>query len=840
MKQTISLLLLLLFLFTWNTTAWPEEAPGQGEESFIGKILNPLPDYNPFVKSVPSPRFFPDEVNKRVHEALIDSLTDQDGAMEEHVRFFKEKDAELLEERNTVTGLTDHVLDLEYNTIRDSQDYLTAQKKALDSASTEQQKNLIRSRIRNDEATQAAELLRKSRTNMWGAFFNRLLSSVDLVTVASGSYVGAAVDSVVAQLLNVGSVNMSIEERRALTLYLEYLKRHPKDSNRKEILKIIEALETKKKRVLVHRHIEKAEEALGEGELTRAELNYEMAALIDPESSEAIEGIENLRERIRSEGEERREALSPLEKVAYTDSNPSGDRELPDLLYALALGDPGEIEAQAKAIGEKHQGKPLEGSAKDAIAVSLEINGHHQEAKGILENLAGSSTSARQRKRAKALLENPEYNLFGSLEKARTQYRLQTVKFVLLGEDFLQKNLALSASPLITHGLAGASSWGIANMLIVGTNLIQVMSSNPISSQSIIDKGVAYIRSHPESENAADVYRVLAKAYEEAGAYDKAIAYYQSSGTSSEKEIADLKDKAAETLLRAAEKSKSNSKKERYLRAILENYPETSASKEATRKLAHQIKNRNRGIRISKEFLMENPELYGPNGLGLKASLFDGKTSNMELADKGINLLSKRKILFHFESQWGIQSRPYPADKKIFDRFKIALREKHYEIAMGDIHTRTKGSPGGIGNLPPQILGEARDKKTATSDKTNLSFVRKATGTPSTFPKVLDHELLSENEKNPNSKFKLPKIQGSISASKFSLSGSLPSALWGDRVMLGTDEKSPFAGLQLPIPLLQDFIPIDFLLQGRTGRPSISPRIHRFNKKEGEDDYLYR
>jgi tetratricopeptide (TPR) repeat protein len=818
-KQGISLSLLLFFLFTWSTTAWSEEAPGQGEESIIGKILNPLPDYDPFVKSVPSPRFFPDKVNKQVHEALIDSLTDQDGAMEEHGRFFKEKDAELLEERGTVTGLTDHVSDLQYNTIRDSQDYLTAQKKALDSASTEKQKNLIRSRIRNDEATQAAELLRKSRTNMWGAFFNRLLGSVNLVSVASGSYVGAAVDSVVTQLLDVGSVDMSIEERKALTLYLEYLKRHPNDPNRKEILKIIEALETKKKRFLVHKHIEKAEEALSEGELTRAELNYEMAALIDPESSEAIEGIENLRERIRLEGEERREALSPLEEVAYTDSSPSGDRELPDLLYALALGDPVEIEAQAKAIGEKHQGKPLEGSAKDALAVSLEIKGHHKDAKGILENLAGSSTSARQRKRAKALLENPEYNLFGSLEKARTQYRLKTVKFVLLGEDFLQKNLALSASPLITHGLAGASSWGIANLLIVGTNLLQVMSSNPISSQSIIDKGVAYIRSHPESENASDVYRVLAKAYEEAGAYDKAIAYYQSSGTASEKEIADLKDKAAETLLRAAEKSKDN---------------------RATKKLAHQIKNRNRGIRISKEFLMENPELYGPNGLGLKASLFDGKTSNMELADKGINLLSKRKILFHFESQWGIQSRPYPAKKEIFDRFKLALREKHYEIAMGDIHTRTKGSPGGIRNLPPQILGEARDKKPPTSEKTNLSFVRKATGSPSTFPKVLDYELLSENEKNPESKFKLPKIQGSVSASKFSLSGSLPSALWGDRVMLGTDEKSPFAGLQLPIPLLQDFIPVDFLIQGRPGQPSLNPRIHRFNKKEGKDDYLYR
>ena len=237
---------------------------------------------------------------------------------------------------------------------------------------------------------------------------------------------------------------------------------------------------------------------------------------------------------------------------------------------------------------------------------------------------------------------------------------------------------------------------------------------------------------------------------------------------------------------------------------------------------------------------MENPDLYGPNGLGLKASLFDGKTSNMELADKGLNLLNRNKILFHFESQWGNQSRPYPVDKEIIDQFKLALREKHYEIAKGDIHTRPKGSAGGIVNLPPQFRGEVRDNKSPTSEKTNLTLIRKATGSPVNFPKVLDYELLSENEKNPESKFKLPQIQGSISASQFSISGSLPSAFWGDRIMLGTDEKSAFAGLQLPIPLLQDFIPIDFLLQGRTGRPSISPRIHRFHRKENNDDYLYR
>jgi hypothetical protein len=86
---------------------------------------------------------------------------------------------------------------------------------------------------------------------------------------------------------------------------------------------------------------------------------------------------------------------------------------------------------------------------------------------------------------------------------------------------------------------------------------------------------------------------------------------------------------------------------------------------------------------------------------------------------------------------------------------------------------------------------------------------------------------------------KLPPIQGSVSGSGFSLTGTLPAGVWGDRVALGTDERSPYASFQLPVPLLQGFIPVDFLFQGRPGRLSIFPQIHT-SKEHGEDKELYR
>ena len=488
---------------------------------------------------------------------------------------------------------------------------------------------------------------------------------------------------------------------------------------------------------------------------------------------------------------------------------------------------------------EKNPHGPLAEPARDASAVALEIKGKHEEAKKVLEQIVRSSNDPREKKRAEILLGSQEYNLLASFNDARNQHRLQTIRYVLLGEDFLKKNLLYGAAPLIASGPAGATSIAAANAIMIGTNLFQVLTSNPISYQGVIDKGVEYIRNHPQSDNAADVYAVLANAYEDVGIYDKAIAYHEMSGKTTEKKLAELKEKAAKALLRAADKSGDRTARESLLKTILDEYPESAAAKEATHKLSALMKIENQGLQMSKKFLMENPELFGPQGLRLKPALFDGNLSNMELANQGINLLNEREILLHFQTPWGVQSQSYPIDKETSGRFQVALRNKNYEVALGNVDARTKGSPGGIKNLPlPLVRGEL-ERKGPESENTTLSLVREATGPASAFPKVLDHQLLSESEKEGAMKWELPPIQGSVSASRFDLSGSLPAGLWGDRLSVGTDQKSPFAGIQLPIPVLQNFIPVDFLLQGRPGRFSIFPKIH-MQKDKDDDQELYR
>ncbi len=838
MKWSIQLLYLALS-FMIVMTGWAQEDPGSSDR-FMERILDPVPEFNPFDQRVRyQPKYFPDETDKRIRQAIIDSLTEPESSLQDHVHFFTEKDNQLMEERKTVTGLTEHVIDLHNNTITDREAYLRAQKKALDAATSEEQKKLIRSRIRNDELAQACEMLRRSKTNKWAFFVNQFLKSVDIVNILSGSYATAAADATISQLAALRSNKMPYEERKALDLYLKYLKRYPNDPHRQKVEKIVADLQNKKQKDLTHQHIKEAEDAMDRGEVTRAELHYEMAILIDPESKKARKDYHKLRERIKEESEETQESLSSPKKQIKTNGVQIHDAQLIQLMYALALRNPKSVEVYAKAIERRYPGSSIGESAREARVVALEIQGKHDAARKMLRKIARSSKSPEQRKRAKVLLESPEYNKLTLLHKAQNRHQLDTVRYILLGDNFLEKNLLMSARPFIYQGVGGVSTMGFANLMFMSSNLFHVLTADPISNQPIIDKGVDYIRSHPNSENANDVYRILAKAYEDVGAYHKSIAYYRMSGSASEEKISKLKETAAKVLLRRAEQSQSNYNKEMYLRWVLDMYPETPASKKAIGKLAKLVKLENRGTRISKKFLMEYPELYNLEGLGLKSILFDGNPNNIELADRGVNLLNRSEIILHFETPWGSQSKAYLVKTETIERFQRALRKRHYDIAMEDVHIRPKGSPGGITQLPSEFLTEKRAPKAKELDDTNLTLVKRVGGDePPTFQKVLDYKLVTEHEKNGGSKFKLPSLQGSVSTGGFNLSGNLPESIGGDKISLGTDGTTPIGGLQLPIPLLQDFIPVDFLLQGSTGRPSLIPQIHRYRTKG--DRTLYR
>jgi len=824
--------LLSAFLIFLTLASAAQEIP-------LDKILNPVADYDPFeAPGTTAPKFFPDDVDRRARELLIDALTNRNAAVADHVKFLKSEDVRLQKQRGVSTGLTEHAQDLLNNTLQDRERYIAAQKEAIRNASSAERKKYLEAIVNNDDAIQSERLMRQSSTNFWGGMFNRMLSSVDLVGVASGNYVGAAAETTIAQLYSLMDRDMSVEERRALARDLDHLKRFPDDPRNTVIRKQVDALEKRKKTALTRKQMEKAKAALDKGDPEQALFYVEMASLIDPQSRQFEETRRQATKALSDLGEARNKTLAARPEAA---ASAAQQADVKRLLEALSLRDSNHLQRVAIDTEKKYQGKPLADAARDAEAVALEMKGWREAAKKAVEQMARSSSNSETKKRAAMLLQSPEYNLLTPFQDARTDRQLQSVKYVLLGEDFLRKNLLFAAGAMAAGGPAAAASLGMVNAMMVTNNFYQVMTSNPVSAQPVIDAGVAYVRNHPNSENAKEVYKVLAEAYEERGMFAKAIDYHELAASPKEK-IAALKDKSAKAFLNAANNAKERGAREYYLTRAVDQNPDSATAAEAVKKLAELVRDENQGMRMSKQFLLENRELFGPRGLGLKPSLFDGDPRNMEIADRGVNLLGDNELLVYYQTPWGVRSQSYAIPKPVADRFFIAVREKNLQVAMADVNQRARDSVGGIKNLPAAIVNADRERRAATVEQredSTFTLIREAGGPAGSYRRVLDVDLITENERDPGSKYKVPPIQGSISPSRFSMTGTLPTGLWGSQLAVGGDSRSPFGGVQLPIPLLEGFIPVDFMIQGRPGGVSLYPRIHTGAVSDADPE-LYR
>ena len=307
------------------------------------------------------------------------------------------------------------------------------------------------------------------------------------------------------------------------------------------------------RRIWIHQHLTRAGQALDEGKIEEAEFHTNLAAVADPSAAEVEERSREIAAARAAREENRRRPLSVTETDSLAGADPGQSREVRSLLYALVKGDAAATAEQAGDLERRYAGEPLGALAQDARAVALELSGKHEQAKRTLEELARSAPTPRQRKRARILLDSPEYNLLGALDRARTRHRLEQARFVLLGRNFLEKNVLIGAAPVITHGVAGATTLGTANVLIVSSNILEMLSGNPVSNQTVMDTAARYVRFHTGSEESGDAYQVLGKAYESKGHLHKALHYYRLSGQLSPEQTRELEEKAGRTLMKAAE-----------------------------------------------------------------------------------------------------------------------------------------------------------------------------------------------------------------------------------------------------------------------------------------------
>ena len=155
-------------------------------------------------------------------------------------------------------------------------------------------------------------------------------------------------------------------------------------------------------------------------------------------------------------------------------------------------------------------------------------------------------------------------------------------------------------------------------------------------------------------------------------------------------EIAALREQAAEQYLFAATREPNVALRLGMYRELGNIYPGATAARvagELARTESEELTAQRIGL--SRGFLLENPDLAGPRGLGLQPELLDGHSENSELHPEGITLVGSRYVRVAYLAPGGDDEEPpvhviEPLGREHLARVVSLLEERSYRNMLLD------------------------------------------------------------------------------------------------------------------------------------------------------------
>ena len=475
---------------------------------------------------------------------------------------------------------------------------------------------------------------------------------------------------------------LPLRRRQALALWKEFLARHPEAPERELLEPRIAAYDHDLARTRRNRALATAERALDYGRLRLALVYADRAARHLPEDDEAVELREEASRRLIALRESQARSLDAAE-ADPTQHAPIASRELAlDLL--LPAGDPGESVARLERLEAEG---PL---ADEARFIAAFLRGEAGDAPGMweaLEALAEEDGSNMQR-HAQALASNPQLNTWRAFRQARSHDRMQRAKWLLFGPFY--------RGPM-DRGLPGPLEWIVDAPALVeqmggaAMRLINLPWAESLPSASVAATAARnHLARDPHSERGEEA-RDWLEAFERKRTNWVAVLRLEEARSELDlEELAELRELAAEQYLLAATRESNVALRLGMYKELSRIYPGSHAARVAgdlARTEAEEATAQR--IRLTRGFLVENPEVAGPRGLGIRPELLDGNSANAELHPTGIMLLGSRFVRVGYLAPSGDDEDPPREVTEAIDPQHLArvvslLEERSYENMLVD------------------------------------------------------------------------------------------------------------------------------------------------------------
>lgn len=496
----------------------------------------------------------------------------------------------------------------------------------------------IQQELEDDPLRLADRRLADARRARFARRFNAIAEPVgrSLLSTALAPYrLGRALLTVVAQRHLEEPI--SVPERQALAHWKRYVEAHPSTPEAARLVKRIEKLQGRWYSLKRERNLQAAQAAFRRDDPALALVLADRVLRYAPEDREATLLRERAAARLARLRADRRRSLEASERPP-PDAVDARARGL-----ALALLDPrGDVAGAARRLRDAGVEAPLAEAGEFAQALALAETGAEAEAWKILAGLARRDPEhSHMARHAEALVERPAQNPLRAFGEARRAERRRRSAWLLLGPLAEPRQRELPA-PL-------AWSLGAFSLVEVVAGLPMRLLRLPFAPRT--DEAVAvharhYLALHPRGQQAEGVRSWLVKYEIDRG---NAIAAHRlaAEAGADARELTRLEEQAAEQMLETALRQKRPDVRAALLRQAASTHPQTEAGRRAGTRLRQELEEATtQRIRISRGFLLENPEVAGPAGLGLRAELLDGEPRNGELHPEGVLLLGGRTLEF--------------------------------------------------------------------------------------------------------------------------------------------------------------------------------------------------
>lgn len=516
--------------------------------------------------------------------------------------------------------------------------------------------------------------INEDRTRKLGGWVNRLISPIARFAQGAGNPIGAARAAVSSLLSMYAAPDVTTQERQALRAYRDFVERHPDAPDAAEALERIRHYDAKFRRQLQGEALETAQAALDGGRPDIAWLMVGRAERLVPGDPD----VAAIRDASRARLDERDARLRMSLRASPDADDPSAD------LVALLFLDRVEREASVDTPSPRDDDEIAFAEALPALE-----NGNEDEFFEAIGELArGDPASSEMARHAALILVDPEQNPYAYYELAESQERGRITRWLFLGSF---------ASGPRDRDLPDPVEW-----LIDATPMVYSIAMTPLRALQypmarsqfggpVMHAGERYLSHFPDGEHAEEVREDLEERYSGRGQWTRALALHEAREEPDPERISDYRERIAERSVEYAESQPRMRTRVEIYRAVAGEYPDTEAGRRATALLGEEIRKVTpQDIRVSREFLEENPAVWAPGALSLRPELMDGSRRNGELADSGVTLIGRTVVRLELDDEEPVTVELPPHQ---FARFVAALEEASNRQLATDERDRAAHDP---------------------------------------------------------------------------------------------------------------------------------------------------